>query len=133
MKKILVLFLSFLMVFSFVGCKEESAQIELPQNISLTEEDNQPTLKFYDINTKEITEMELEEYLKGVLAGEIYNSWPIEALKAQAILARTFTLNYLQNNKSKYSGADISNDINEAQAYDASKINENIVKTLFGN
>ena len=130
MKKILVLFLSFLMVFSFVGCKEESAQIELPQNISLTEEDNQPTLKFYDINTKEITEIELEEYLKGVLAGEIYNSWPIEALKAQAILARTFTLNYLQNNKSKYSGADISNDINEAQAYDASKINENIEKAM---
>lgn len=130
MKKILVLFLSFLMVFSFVGCKEESAQIELPQNISLTEEDNQPTLKFYDINTKEITEIELEEYLKGVLAGEIYNSWPIEALKAQAILARTFTLNYLQNNKSKYSGADISNDINEAQAYDASKINENIEKAV---
>ena len=130
MKKILVLFLSFLMVFSFVGCKEESAQIELPQNISLTEEDNQPTLKFYDINTKEITEIELEEYLKGVLAGEIYNSWPIEALKAQAILARTFTLNYLQNNKSKYNGADISNDINEAQAYDASKINENIEKAV---
>ena len=113
-------------MFIMVGCKEKSAQIELPQNISLTQKESQPKLKFYDINTKEIKEMELEEYLEGVLAGEIYNSWSLEALKAQAILARTYTVYFLQNLKSKYEGADISNDIAEAQAYDASKINEAI-------
>ena len=80
----------------------------------------------YDVNTKEIVRMDLEEYIKGVLAGEMFNDWPIEALKAQAILARTYTLHFLQNSTSKYPGADISNDITEAQAYDKSRINENI-------
>jgi len=109
-----------------IGCKEDKTQIELPQNISLTEEEKQPSLKVYDINTKSVVSMELEEYIKGVLAGEMYNDWPIEALKAQAILARTYTLHFLQNSTSKYEGADISNDVTEAQAYDATKINENI-------
>ena len=126
MKRIISLFLSFLFVFIMVGCKEKSAQIELPQNISLTESEDQPKIKFYDINTEKITELELEEYLEGVLAGEIYNTWSLEALKAQAILARTYTVYFLKNLKSKYEGADISNDISEAQAYDTTKINENI-------
>ena len=126
MKRVISLCLSVLLVFLFVGCKEKSTQIELPRNISLTEKENQPKLKFYDINTKKTTEMGLEEYLEGVLAGEIYNTWSLEALKAQAILARTYTVYFLKNLKSKYEGADISNDISEAQAYDASKINENI-------
>ena len=36
---------------------------------------------------------ELEEYLYGVLPGEMSPSWPIEALKAQAVAARTYALN----------------------------------------
>lgn len=114
----------------FCGCHKQTAQIELPQNISLTGENPTPVLNFYDVNTKNITKLDLEEYLKGVLAGEMFNDWSIEALKAQAILARTFTLRFLQNSTSKYSGADISNDISEAQAYDASKINQNIVNAV---
>jgi len=38
-----------------------------------------------------ISEMPLEEYLKGVVPTEIDHRWPIETLKAQAIVARTFT------------------------------------------
>jgi len=117
-------------VFNATGCKEDTQTIELPENISLTEENTEPVLNFYDVNTKSIIKMELEEYLKGVLAGEIFNDWPLEALKAQAIVARTYTLYYLQNLTSKYEGADISNDITEAQAYDATKINENITKAV---
>jgi peptidoglycan hydrolase-like amidase len=37
--------------------------------------------------------MNLEEYVKGVVAAEMYSDWPIEALKAQAVAARTFALN----------------------------------------
>ncbi len=36
--------------------------------------------------------MSLEEYLQGVVAGEVPRDWPIEALKAQAVAARSFTL-----------------------------------------
>lgn len=34
--------------------------------------------------------LELEDYLKGVVSHEMSDSWPIEALKAQAVSARTF-------------------------------------------
>lgn len=36
-----------------------------------------------------------EEYLYGVVPGEVPASWPMEALKAQAILARTYSQNNL--------------------------------------
>lgn len=39
-----------------------------------------------------INEVPLEEYVMGVLAGEIPRNWPREALKAQAIAARTFAV-----------------------------------------
>lgn len=37
-----------------------------------------------------INELPVEEYLSGVVPREMSNSWPIEALKAQAIAARTY-------------------------------------------
>ena len=37
-----------------------------------------------------VNQIELEEYVCGVLAGEISPSWPLEALKAMAVCARTF-------------------------------------------
>ena len=62
----------------------------------------------------------------GVVAGEMKNDWPLEALKAQAILARTFTLKFCQDKTSKYEGADISTDVTEAQAYAASDVNARV-------
>ena len=136
MKKFLKVCLSFALIlmsfFSMSACGKKASQvkIDLPETINLTEDKKMPKLKVYDTAVKGIVEMELEDYLLGVVAGEMYNSWHIEALKAQAILARTYTLYYLQNFKSKYEGADISNDVTEAQAYDASRINENIRKAV---
>lgn len=86
---------------------------------------NEKTIRFYDIETEQTSALNFEDYIEGVVAGEIENDYPIEALKAQAVLARTFTKYFLANGKSKYD-ADISNDINEAQAYDKSKINDKI-------
>lgn len=43
----------------------------------------------------------LDEYLYGVLPSEIPYSWPMEALKAQAVAARNYAV-YYQNNNSKY-------------------------------
>ena len=39
-----------------------------------------------------INQLPLEDYVMGVLAGEIPRNWPLEALKAQAIAARTFAV-----------------------------------------
>jgi stage II sporulation protein D len=48
-----------------------------------------------------INEVGLEEYLAGVIPSEMPPSWPLEALKAQAIAARTYALNSIGKNASK--------------------------------
>ena len=117
--------------FGLCACDNKKGEnIDLPADIDLVANKSQPLLKVYDKDAETIVEMQMEEYLLGVLAGEIYNDWPLEALKAQAILARTYTLYFIQNNQSKYEGADISTDITEAQAYNKDNINDNIKKAV---
>jgi len=55
-----------------------------------------------------IDEIGIEEYLQGVLPKEMNPDWPEEALKAQAVVARTFALNNI--GKFSQSGYDLSND-----------------------
>lgn len=100
----------------------------IPEKLTL--KDDMPVLKVYNVDSKKIEEMDIETYIEGVVAGEMRNDWPMEALKAQAILARTFVLKFVSEKSSKYSGADISTDINEAQAYDKSSINDRIKKAV---
>ena len=52
----------------------------------------------------------IEDYVKGVLPYEMSASWPIEALKAQAVCARSFVLGNL--NKHKSYGFDVCNTTN---------------------
>lgn len=119
------------------GCAASSKDApEQPANVppmpdKITKfEDGVPVVNVYIKETQAVEEMTLEEYLCGVLAGEMKSDWPIEALKAQAILARTFVLKFMTEKESKYGGADISTDIEEAQAYDAEAIDENIRKAV---
>jgi stage II sporulation protein D len=39
-----------------------------------------------------INELSMDTYLRGVVAGEMPSSWPLEALKVQAVAARTYAL-----------------------------------------
>lgn len=89
-----------------------------------------PLLDVYDVSSESIAEMNLEEYVTGVVAGEMKNDWPLEALKAQAILARTFVLKFCDTKQSRYEGADISTDIEEAQAYAPQNINDRIRRAI---
>lgn len=98
---------------------------KIPERLERNE-NGVPLLKVYNAATESVEKMDIETYLMGVVAGEMRNDWPIEALKAQAILARTFTMQFLSSKKSQYEGADISTDIHEAQAYDADAVNERV-------
>lgn len=44
------------------------------------------------LNKNVINVVPLEEYIKGVLSLEVSPDWPLEALKAQAVVSRTFAL-----------------------------------------
>ncbi len=39
-----------------------------------------------------INEIDMDSYLRGVVAGEMPSTWPLEALKVQAVAARTYAL-----------------------------------------
>ncbi|TYP48705.1 SpoIID/LytB domain-containing protein [Thermosediminibacter litoriperuensis] len=55
-----------------------------------------------------INELGLEEYLYGVLPNEMPPSWPMEALKAQAVASRTYAVNNIL--KGKKLGFDVTCD-----------------------
>lgn len=42
-----------------------------------------------------VNRLDVEEYLRGVVPAEVFPSWPMAALQAQAVAARTFTLRNL--------------------------------------
>lgn len=44
-----------------------------------------------------INQVTLEDYLKGVVPHEVYASWHLEALKAQALAARTYAIRHIDN------------------------------------
>lgn len=49
-----------------------------------------------------INHVDLEDYLASVVGKEMYISWPIEALKAQAVAARSYALFRSQKRKSRH-------------------------------
>ena len=104
---------------------QAAQKIKLPAKVQFLE-DGEPALKVYLTDAEQVETVALEEYLCGVLAGEMRSDWPMEALKAQAILARTFVLKFMEEKESCYPGADISTDIEEAQAYDEAAVNDRI-------
>ena len=141
MKKLLALLMA-LTCLALVGCMntEESrddstkgvnAAVKpvIPEKLE-TNQDGVPILSVYNIATEKLEKMDLETYVTGVVAGEMRNDWPEEALKAQAILARTYVLKFVQDKTSKYSGADISTDVSEAQAYSTENINDRVKEAV---
>ena len=48
-----------------------------------------------------ILRLPLERYVSGVVSSEMNNSWPIEALKAQAIVSRTFVVHRMLTRKDR--------------------------------
>ena len=95
-----------------------------------TNSDGVPLIRVYQTDEEETLTLDVEEYLLGVVAGEMKNDWPLEALKAQAILARTFVMKFCAEKKSKYPDADISTDVEEAQAYDPTGVNDRVEQAV---
>lgn len=91
---------------------------------------NEPTISLYVAETGQKKEIKLEDYLEGVVAAEMDVNWPLEALAAQSILARTFTLEKIREGGVKERGTDASTDVKEFQAYNREKINANVKKAV---
>ena len=57
-----------------------------------------PTINVYKADENKVEKMDIEEYLYGVLSSEMPSSFDEEALKAQAIAARTYVIYKMENN-----------------------------------
>ena len=72
---------------------------------------------FLDVATDDgLTEMELEQYIVGVVAAEMPASFEEEALKAQAVAARTYTVKKMLNGGCSKGNGDICTDSSHCQA-----------------
>ena len=82
---------------------------------------NDVKVKFYDTVKGVITEMVLEEYICGVVAAEMPANYNIEAIKAQAVAARSYVLYRMGQNTDKKSpphyGADVCTDSKHCKGY----------------
>jgi len=124
MRRITLLLLP-LLTLTLTGCTAPFTADVLPSPSA-----EPPRLSVHIVDQNAVVTMDIETYVAGVVAGEMPNTWPIEALKAQAILARTFVLKFITEKESRYPGADISTDIAEAQAYNADAVNRRVQQAI---
>lgn len=91
----------------------------------------EPEVSVYNNETKQITKMPLEEYVAAVVAGEMFPDWPKEAYAAQAIFARSFTMDFIASGgvKDKY-GADVSTSVEETQAFNPGAVTPEIKEAV---
>lgn len=89
-------------------------------------------IKVYLHEQKEIKEINLEDYVKSVVAAEMPAEFDMEALKAQAVAARTYAarnmLMYGGAGSLAHPGADISTAVGEGQAW----VDEQTLKNRWG-
>lgn len=78
-------------------------------------------IEVYMCDIDRVVTMNLEDYVLGVVAGEMPASFHVEALKAQALAARTYTMLRMSrfggSGCSKHPGAEICTDSTHCQAY----------------
>jgi stage II sporulation protein D len=91
----------------------------------------EPEILVFMHETGEKKKMKMEEYITGVVAGEMKPDWPVEALAAQAIIARTFTVEAIESKGGvPERGTQASTDIKEFQAYSAQAVNDSVKKAV---
>ena len=131
MKKILLYFIGFIFLCFVLPAIFTKNNVQVTAQTSNEEESNNVqqeqkqienydyqkygTVKLLHSKTGEVEEVALDNYLTNVVSAEMPASYEYEALKAQAIVARTYTI-YKINNK-KHENADICDDSNCCQAW----------------
>lgn len=104
----------------------QTAEPSAPRTDSEEYHDRQQTLRVLDGDT--VRDMTMEDYLMGVTAAEMPASFAEEALKAQAVAARTYTLYKLISGGNHGDTADICTDSTCCQAY----ISQEAARTNWG-
>src|SRR5574344_2185176 len=99
MRRVLSMTLLFIFVPSFFMLafyKEEEVVNEIVTEKEIEKESIYINVKQIDKN--KIVKLDVEKYVKGVIAGEMPISFDIEALKALAVAARTYAVRRINEN-----------------------------------
>lgn len=101
--------------------KSEKATISIENDSQIVKNDEVKKLynsiiKVYKSKEDKVIELPIEEYIKGVVASEMPANFEEEALKAQAVAARTYTLSKLLHKCNNAKGADLC-DTTHCQVY----------------
>ena len=75
------------------------------------------TIKLLHVKDNAIEELNIDEYLLGVVSAEMPVDFEEEALKAQAVVARTYTIYMIEHNQGKHENADICDNSSCCQAW----------------
>ncbi len=75
------------------------------------------TIQLLHTKTGQVEEVKLDEYLCHVVSAEMPVTFELEALKAQAVVARTYTIYKIAQNARKHENADICDDSTCCQAW----------------
>ena len=122
MKKLILLILIFVLIcfaIPIIFTKQYNSQeviAEVPEQKQEYDYKQYSTIKLLHQETGKIEEIGLDEYLYGVVSAEMPASFEMEALKAQATVARTYTI-YKIVNGSKHEGANICDSASCCQAW----------------
>lgn len=79
-----------------------------------------PEVKLLNCQSGQVIRLPLEQYVVGVVAAEMPAAFPLEALKAQAVASRTYTLRRIKpsnTGENPHPQADICTDHNHCQAW----------------
>lgn len=127
MKKVFIYFFIFLLIFfllpAFLTKRNWEVSAKVPENIDeekVNEKEvydykNYGTIKLLHEATNEVEEVDLDTYLCNVVSAEMPVDFELEALKAQAIVARTYTIYKIQNKK--HENADVCDNSSCCQAW----------------
>lgn len=123
MKKIFIyilcmVFLCFLIPVLFTQKKQVEKAVSTNEETEIETYDygSYNKVKLLHTKTGEVEELDLDSYLLGVVSSEMPANFEEEALKAQAVVARTYTI-YKISNGSKHENADICDDSSCCQAW----------------
>ncbi|NMA92125.1 MAG: SpoIID/LytB domain-containing protein, partial [Firmicutes bacterium] len=124
------LFIMILILLVGGGCRWFQSSPRIPEEIR-GEEGVEPSLKVYFHREEEVKYLPMEDYIAGVVAAEMDPDWALEALAAQAMLARSFTLQKIKEGGGVPAhNAHASTDIKEFQAYDSDRINDKVLRAV---
>lgn len=117
--------ISVLISVLFYGENEELSNSKNTNEESVKEEDTyekvdytSPSISVYNSSKNKIEEIDIETFLYGVLASEMSSDFEEEALKAQAVAARTYIIYKKENKMTQgHSGAYVCTNSSHCQAY----------------